>query len=411
MNEENIALVRATDFIPFDGIVHPISNVPYLKKENGTFFSYAINDLLRKLSIINEVDYWSKTEEEQEEINKNSKKILNQYLPYNSNYNSMVLWSLNGLVPDDQNKSNTFSNKTCAIIESLEEQLESSEIISLVPTDTAIKGDVKLSNKSIILISKERYGTLSQEEKERLKMLDLTVQVFDGTLEDAVKQTLKDNGYRSETLSLTRSKGGYASDKAKDLIEEIKGIAEKEGIAEVLYDDIVKGTHDELKKLNSVKDVYENTRIVMECYQKTFFRYVFSKMEIDLTVKNDVLNYMDLDSEKEPKDLCHEIEKNGLDEYKKIVGKYNYILEQLQKQGKLPTPEQIVNITKKDKSFNLISLIEEYEKQESKEILDSAVETTKVETRTSDLNKASNHIKVGINEKENVEKITEEAIL
>lgn len=32
MDISNIALVRATDVIPFDGIVKPISEVPYLKK-------------------------------------------------------------------------------------------------------------------------------------------------------------------------------------------------------------------------------------------------------------------------------------------------------------------------------------------------------------------------------------------
>ena len=35
MDIRNIALVRATNIIPFDSIVHPISNVPYLRKERG----------------------------------------------------------------------------------------------------------------------------------------------------------------------------------------------------------------------------------------------------------------------------------------------------------------------------------------------------------------------------------------
>ena len=142
MNIENVVLIRATNVIPFDGIVHPISKTPYLKKENGTNFAYAINDLLQKLSKISYNDYWSKSEEEQEKIDKNNQEIINSYLPYNSKYNSMVLWSLNGLVPDDIN--NTFSNKTCAIIEGLKEQIDKSEVISLVPTDTAIKGNVQL---------------------------------------------------------------------------------------------------------------------------------------------------------------------------------------------------------------------------------------------------------------------------
>lgn len=38
-------------------------------------------------------------------------------------------------------------------------------MVSLVPTDTAIKGNVNLSNKATILIDKDRYETLSLEEK------------------------------------------------------------------------------------------------------------------------------------------------------------------------------------------------------------------------------------------------------
>ena len=33
MDIKNIAIVRATNIIPFDGVVRPISEIPYLKKE------------------------------------------------------------------------------------------------------------------------------------------------------------------------------------------------------------------------------------------------------------------------------------------------------------------------------------------------------------------------------------------
>ena len=199
MDIRNIALVRATNIIPFDGIVRPISEVPYLRIERGTAFEYAINDLLKKLSIINIDGFWTKTDEEREEMIIKNNEILAQYLPYNSDYNSMVLWAINGLVPDDMN--NTFSNKTCAIIESLEEQIDKSEIVSLMPTDTAIKGNIKLSSKAIILISKERYESLSEQEKQKLSSLDLTVYIYEGTLQEAVNDMLeKSNVYTAERI-------------------------------------------------------------------------------------------------------------------------------------------------------------------------------------------------------------------
>ena len=158
MDINNIAIVRATNVIPFDGIVRPISEVPYIKKNTSSTFAYEIKSLLKQQDVIKSITYVD--EEEDKKIGKENEKILQQYIPYSSEYNSMVLWAINGLVPDDIN--NIFSNKDCAIIESLEEQIDNSEVISLNPTDTAIKGNVKLSPKAVIKIRKERYDKLTQ---------------------------------------------------------------------------------------------------------------------------------------------------------------------------------------------------------------------------------------------------------
>ena len=45
------------------------------------------------------------------------------------------------------------------------------------------------------------------------------------------------------------------------------------------------------------------------------------------------------------KELCEEIKKVGIDEYKRVVDQNNSYLENIRKQGELPTPEQIVNLT------------------------------------------------------------------
>ena len=364
MDIKNIALVRATNIIPLDGVVHPISETPYIRKERGTSFSYAISDLLRKKMIINEEGYWTKTEEEQEEMDRQNKIKLQEYLPYSSEYNSMVLWSLNGLVPDDMN--NTFSTKTCAIIESLEKQINNSEIVSIVPTDTAIKGNVELSNESIILIDKDRYEKLSTQEKEQLQNIKSKVSIFEGTLKEAVDETLeKSELYVSEQLTLTREHKGYIeSDTKEEVLETIQNIAETHNIAQVLHWNVLTGNNNELEKLESVKDEYKNNVTVLECYQTTFFKYLFSKMDINESVKVYMLRNMQ--SSVYAKQLCEEIEKNGIDEYKKIVDKYNNSLEKMKEQNKLPTPQQIVDFTKENKEYDLLSLVEEFEKNNEK---------------------------------------------
>ena len=122
MNIENIALVRATNIIPFDGVIKTISNSRSLSKNYNTEFAIQLSDLLKELGIIPPIDFTKISEEYLVNKAKEDIKILKEYLPYTSEYNSMVLFSLNGLVPDDDEHgfgNNIFSNKNCAIIEPL----------------------------------------------------------------------------------------------------------------------------------------------------------------------------------------------------------------------------------------------------------------------------------------------------
>lgn len=275
MDIKNIALVRATNVIPVDGVVRPISAVPYLRKEKDTEFSTSMRDLLRRKGLLKEVD-WTKPDEINK-ISKENTKTLEQYVPYNSDYNSMVLWSLNGLVPDDMN--NTFSDKTCAIIDGLAEQIEQSEMVSLVPTDTAIKGNVNLSNKATILIDKDRYETLSLEEKDKLAKLNLNVTIFQGNLKEAVNEALIRKGrYTAETLSLAREDDGYIkSDTSDEVRRTIRDVANERNIAQVLHWSVITGQNDELDKLENVKDDFENGCIVKDFYKRAFSNICFQK--------------------------------------------------------------------------------------------------------------------------------------
>lgn len=376
MDIKNIALVRATNVIPVDGVVRPISAVPYLRKEKDTEFSTSMRDLLRRKGLLKEVD-WTKPDEINK-ISKENTKTLEQYVPYNSDYNSMVLWSLNGLVPDDMN--NTFSDKTCAIIDGLAEQIEQSEMVSLVPTDTAIKGNVNLSNKATILIDKDRYETLSLEEKDKLAKLNLNVTIFQGNLKEAVNEALiREGRYTAETLSLPREDDGYIkSDTSDEVRRTIRDVANERNIAQVLHWSVITGQNDELDKLENVKDDFENGCIVKDFYKRAFFEYLFSKMNIDNGTKEYALYFPD--SSKYMEDLCDEIGRIGIDKYKSLVDEYNKSLEQLRETGKLPTPQQIVNSARENKKIDLVSMIEKHSNEDI--ILSSAIKTTEEKTRT-----------------------------
>lgn len=387
MDIKNIALVRATNIIPFDGIVRPISEVPYLHKERGTEFYFAINDLLKNKGMLKEID-WTKLDEI-DKIEKINNEILKQYMPYNSDYNSMVLWSLNGLVPDDMN--NTFSDKTCAIIEGLQEQIEQSEMISLVPTDTAIKGNIKLSNKATILISKERYEELSQKEKEQLTKLEINIEVFEGDLKEAVnKELVKEGRYTAEDLSLKREYNGYIkSDTSDELINTIDKIAEERKIAQVLHWNVITGQNDELDKLANVKDEFKNSLAVTEFYKKSFLKYLFTKMDIDNRIKVDAL--YSPETPRYMQSLCEEIDRIGIDKYKELIDEYNNTLQELRENGKLPTPQEIINSVRENQEIDLIKMIEEH--REENDILSSAIMETEQSTRIGVINQQVDNFK------------------
>lgn len=406
MNIKNIAIVRATNVIPFDGTVYPLSEVPYLKKENGTEFSFAMNDLLKRQNKLKQID-WTKLDE-MDKINEENNEILKQYLPYNSDYNSMVLWSLNGLVPDDMN--NTFSNKTCAIIDGLEEQIDESEVVTLVPTDTAIKGKdeekgIKLSENATILINKERYETLTQEEKDKLASLDLNISIFDGELEQAVNQNLEESGrFTAEKLSLNRADGGYIQSTTSDELKQTIGnIAKENNIAQELFFNIITGQSDEIDKLHNVKDEYKNMMQVRDFYKKTFFDYMFSKIDISEDVKINAL--LGMDSSVYMNELCDEIERIGIDKYKEMLDGYNTRLEELQKSGELPTPQQIIDSINRGEPINLQELIENREFEHS---ADGDLKEIAMGENIKNQNDIVSETKKGITQEQEQEKTGEE---
>lgn len=310
MDIENIAIVRATNAIPYDGIVRPVSEVPYLKKNTTTQFAFAMSDLLRKNGIMPKISFKMSDEERQ-----TMQEIIKEYVPYMSDYNSMVLWAINGLVPDDSENgfgNNTFGDKKCVIIDGLKEQLELSNVVSLVPTDTAIKGNVKLSNSAIILIEQNEYEVMTEKQKQQ--MSNFIVKTFTGDLRKAVEETLLETGrYMPERPVLSRSSGGYIkSDTSEELIETINAIAKDKKLLQLFHLDII---------LNVDKDEFDNINIVDSYYQRQFFEFLCEKINADPELTDMLLK--NSNSNIYIKQLCTLIEEYGIDNYKNLVNEYN----------------------------------------------------------------------------------------
>ncbi len=344
MNINNIAMVRATNVIPFDGVVRSLSDVPYLCKNIGLDFFAMISDLLHELGVIPSIDPARMFEENYyDEMVALSSKILMEYLSYVSDYNSMVLFSLNGICPDDNEHgfaNNTFSNKNVAIIESLSEHID--QVISLVPTDTAVKGDVVLSNSAVILIKESLYNTLNDTQKTLLHNNSFSIKTFTGSLKDAIRNELQNSGrYIPETLSLSASTGGFMPSDTSELQKEcINNIAHTYSLSQMKYFNLITSRDTSMPKYCEVCDEFDNAIKVQDYYIKMFL----NEFLIYINASDDMINSILNNIHYKPflLKVIEMIKKIGIDKYKEFVDSYNKKLKEQQESMTLKTPEDII---------------------------------------------------------------------
>lgn len=363
MDINNIAIIRATNVLPLYGLVRPISNVPYLCKNISLSFSACLSDLLHELGVIPPIDYSRIFEEGYyDEMVALSSKILKEYLPYVSNYNSMVLFSLNGICPDDNEHgfgNNIFSNKKVAIIESLSSHID--QVVSIVPTDTALKGDVVLSSDAIVMIEENFYSQLTEEQKQILHSNCFKVKIFTGSIKEAIYNELKNSGrYIPETLSLTNHSSGFIDSDTSALHKEcINNIADSYGLPQIKYYNLITTRDTSMPNYDKVCDEYDNANLVQEYFMIMFFNELFVFLAVSLETLLDESASLLLETVKNAretlkndpqsiyykpflKDIIDLIKKIGIENYKMFVDKYNYNLEIQQANMTLITPKEIV---------------------------------------------------------------------
>lgn len=340
MNINNIALVRATNYIPTDGVVRPISEVPYIVKKHGTVFSGKMTDLLKEWGEVEKLDITKMGDEDYyDEYVKQVSNKTNEYLPYVSDYNSMVLFSLNGLCPDDSEigfGNNKFSDKICAIIEPLSHHIE--DAASLHPTDTAIKGSVELSDSSIILIEKDVYEALSEDEKKNLSSLKMQIKLFSGDLKSAVKQTLNETGmYTAEDLTLSREKQGFLdSPTSEELVKAIDEISDEYKIPKKRFFDLI----TEVNNDDFVLDDIDNARSIYDYYMTKFLTGFLKGTD----APEDLIDNISGQTENAAviNEVIQYIKFVGKDKYENYVKNYNEMMQQARENESLETPKEIL---------------------------------------------------------------------
>lgn len=188
MNLENVVLVRAMNHLPLNGELVPSCEGKYLKPDGSSDFAFIMRDIVRKeleKELGRPLNLYFESEDE-----KLLNNIMNSLQTYTSDYTSTLSFSLNGLVPDDMN--NTFSTMKIAVLEPLKNHTDA-EFLSVDVIDTTIKGKVQTSG-AVLLIDGVLFESLDAETKNNL-LSNYLVELFTGSLKEAVKATLVKHGY------------------------------------------------------------------------------------------------------------------------------------------------------------------------------------------------------------------------
>lgn len=185
-DDNDIYLVRTTDYINDKKTIVPICDVPFLTQIN-TLIKSAIITILDEQE---HIDMFL----EPERYNKRIKEI-SKIIPLSTQYRSTVHFSLNGLV-SSHSKGN-FNNKNFIIVDKLNSHLNTDNIISLRAEDTYIDGEVQLSDAATILIRKDRYEDLL---KQNPQLKNYEIVLFEGDEKTAVEIYLTTKGVAVEQI-------------------------------------------------------------------------------------------------------------------------------------------------------------------------------------------------------------------
>jgi len=280
MNLDNVVLVRAMSHLPLDGELIPSCEGQRLVNDQQSEFYYFIRRCVQT-NLENEIgrslDFFSPESHDEELMN----NMMNNYLVLTGDYYTTTLsFSLNGLVPDDMN--NNFSNMKLAILEPLRNQTEA-DFVNIETIDTTVKGRMQLSDEAMLVIDKEIFASLSEEEQINLSD-NFKIRLFEGELRDAVNNTLRDNGYPVLPLIQKREiKNIDECPERESMLLFEDRFAESVGASRLRLQDLTitygGGTKIDENAHNKIAEEHPNTLMVQEYYKNQLYSFMLNKTE------------------------------------------------------------------------------------------------------------------------------------
>lgn len=313
----DIWMIRATDYLPEDHIMKPISQVPFIYNMNDVPYS-ALTDALNDIENINIFTEDEKYSERKKFVYANS--------PLSTQYRSTLHFTLNGLVTS-HSKGN-FDNRKFIILDGLSKHLGIDDFRSIRSEDTFIHGTVPISKDAIIMIDEDNYQTLLQENPW---LETYNVALYKGDQKIAVEIMLTQLGIVSEKIMTDSEEYSQTSPLLHKYFEEVTNIY---GIEEMKHFYSPEYRSDD-----------EKSAILWQIYNKRFFTSFFQRLgltEEEITTNLRYFlstNISDFDKDDSFKRF---IQHMGLDNYYKFVAEYNNELKNAVNMGIYPTNDEIL---------------------------------------------------------------------
>ncbi len=314
----DIALVRVTDVFPYDGVIHSLSNVPFVHK---------INDLPHEVAVTNILNLDEKKQglsmSEQIDLTHEISEQAREYSPYSTQYRSTVHFCLNGVV-SPHIMGQDLVGRPYAIIDFQKHHESDTNIVAVRGEDTYFEDQFNLSPDAIVLVDEKYVDNLANQNITG----NFKVQVYRGDQKLAVEKVLLDNGIVPETIGTDYILSSPTSSMIGDYIDS-KGYAQDKHCYSMNY------RHDDEKNL----DLWDK-------YAKDFYNYLYEQVYGDKTNYLDDINYLSkagiYDREAFNK-LSNFINSIGVDKYKKIVDSYNNAILERVKSGSYPNNKEILD--------------------------------------------------------------------
>lgn len=317
----DFALVRTTDFLNPEHILHPICKVPFVTNI-GNVANIAIYEILKDMYNNDFNGDYEKYEEFMEMLDQYAKR----YSPLSTQFRSTVHFTLNGLVANHFKGS--FNNRNFIVIDKLSNHLGVDDFRSIRMEDSFVFGDFPISDEATVLIEESKYKQLIEEYPY---LSTYNVVLFRGDEKLATEMFLALMDIVPEkimTHSADESNRTVLYNKYFDMVTE------KYGIEQAKHFYSPESSADDQKNL-----------ILWEIYDTKFYNELFDYFLVEKEEKENMINYLislKISSFEQGEMLKEFIIKVGVEKYQEFVISYNQKILDAISQGIYPTNEEIL---------------------------------------------------------------------